>query len=82
MIRGVMIIRGAPDAFTMLLSGGIVSWIGLQAILNLSVVLGVLPTTGIPLPFISYGGTSLAAILFGVGILLNISRSIPPREAA
>ena len=80
-IRGIRIIRNAPDAFSMLLSGGIVSWIGLQAMLNLSVVLGVLPTTGIPLPFISYGGTSLAATLFGVGILLNISRSIPPRGA-
>ena len=80
-IRGVRIIRNAPDAFSMLLSGGIVSWIGIQAMLNLCVVLGVLPTTGIPLPFISYGGTSLAATLFGVGILLNISRSIPPKGA-
>jgi cell division protein FtsW len=72
--RGIRIIRSSPDAFSMLLSGGIVSWIGLQAILNMSVVLGVLPTTGIPLPFISYGGTSIAATLFSVGILLNISQ--------
>lgn len=72
--RGIRIIRSAPDAFSMLLSGGIVSWIGLQAILNMSVVLGVLPTTGIPLPFISYGGTSIVATLLSVGILLNISQ--------
>jgi cell division protein FtsW len=45
-----------------------------QALINISVVLGMLPTTGIPLPFISYGGTSLVALLFGVGLLLNVSR--------
>jgi len=72
--RGIRIVRSAPDAFSMLLSGGIVSWIGLQAILNIGVVLGILPTTGIPLPFISYGGTSLIVTLFSVGILLNISQ--------
>jgi cell division protein FtsW len=72
--RGIRIVRSAPDAFSMLLSGGIVSWIGLQSILNMSVVLGILPTTGIPLPFISYGGTSMIATLFSVGILLNISQ--------
>jgi cell division protein FtsW len=72
--RGIRIVRSAPDAFSMLLSGGIVSWIGLQAILNIGVVLGILPTTGIPLPFISYGGTSLIMTLFSVGILLNISQ--------
>jgi len=72
--RGIRIARNAPDVFSLLLSGGIVSWIGFQAILNISVVLGVLPTTGIPLPFISYGGTSIVTSLFGVGLLLNISR--------
>ncbi len=72
--RGIRIARSAPDAFSMLLGGGIVSWIALQAMLNMSVVLGMLPTTGIPLPFISYGGTSLVATLFGVGLLLNISQ--------
>ena len=72
--RGIRIARNAPDPFSMLLCGGIVSWIGLQAILNMSVVVGILPTTGIPLPFISYGGTSLISTLFCVGLLLNISR--------
>ncbi len=76
-VRGIRIARSAPDAYSMLLSGGIVSWIGFQAILNMSVVVGILPTTGIPLPFISYGGTSLISTLFGVGLLLNISRFRP-----
>ena len=72
--RGIRIVRSSPDAFSMLLSGGITSWITLQAALNICVVLGLLPTTGIPLPFISYGGTSLVVTLFSVGILLNISQ--------
>jgi len=72
--RGLRIVRSAPDAFSMVLSAGIVSWIGIQAFLNISVVLAVAPTTGIPLPFISYGGTALVVMLFGVGILLNISQ--------
>jgi cell division protein FtsW len=72
--RGMRIVRNAPDNFTFLLAGGIVSWIGLQAILNMSVVLGLLPTTGIPLPLISYGGTSLVAALFSIGLLLNVSQ--------
>ena len=80
-IRGARIVRNAPEAFSMFLCGGIVFWIGIQAMLNMSVVLGLLPTTGIPLPFISYGGTSLMADLFGVGILLNVSRSIKPKGA-
>jgi cell division protein FtsW len=79
--RGIRIARSAPDAFSMLLSAGIVSWIGFQAILNMCVVVGILPTTGIPLPFISYGGTSLIATLFGVGLLLNISQfRLAPRD--
>jgi len=72
--RGMRIVRNAPDNFTFLLAGGIVSWIGIQAILNMSVVLGLLPTTGIPLPLISYGGTSLVAALFSIGLLLNVSQ--------
>jgi cell division protein FtsW len=72
--RGMRIVRNASDNFSFLLAGGIVSWIGLQAILNMSVVLGLLPTTGIPLPFISYGGTSLVSAMFAVGLLLNISQ--------
>ena len=77
--RGIKIARSSPDAFSMLLAGGIVAWIGFQALLNISVVLGIAPTTGIPLPLISYGGTSIVTMLFSIGLLLNISqdRNIP-----
>ena len=64
----------APDAFGMLLGIGIVVGIVAQALLNISVVLALVPTKGIPLPFISYGGSSLVPTLAGVGILLNISQ--------
>ncbi len=71
--RGVRASLRAPDRFGALLAGGITSWICMQAFINVSAVTGVIPTTGIPLPFISYGGTSLATSLVGMGILLNIS---------
>lgn len=74
--RGLRITRMASGRFGMLLSGGIISYIGLQAVVNMSVVIGISPTTGIPLPFISYGGTSLVVMLYAVGILLNISSNI------
>ena len=53
---------------------GLVSMIGLQAFLNMGVVTGILPTKGLPLPFISYGGTSLMMTMAAVGVLLNIER--------
>ena len=64
----------APDRFGMLLSLGIVTGIVAQALFNMSVVLSLVPTKGIPLPFISYGGSSLVPTLAAVGILLNISQ--------
>lgn len=72
--RGVRVALRAPDRFGTLLGLGIVSLIVTQALFNMSVVLAVLPTKGIPLPFISYGGSSLVPVLFSVGILLNISQ--------
>ena len=72
--RGVRAALLAPDRFGMLLGLGIVSAIVVQALFNISVVLSLLPTKGIPLPFISYGGSSLVPALFSVGILLNISQ--------
>src|SRR5437660_1536887 len=72
--RGVRAALRAPDRFGMLLGGGIVVGIVAQALLNMSVVLALVPTKGIPLPFISYGGSSLVPTLTGVGILLNISQ--------
>jgi cell division protein FtsW len=72
--RGIRTSLRAPDRFSMLLSLGLVTSIVAQALFNMSVVLALLPTKGIPLPFISYGGSSLVPTLAAVGILLNISQ--------
>ena len=72
--RGVRTALLAPDRFGMLLSLGIVTSIVAQAMFNISVVLSLVPTKGIPLPFISYGGSSLVPTLAAVGILLNVSQ--------
>ena len=72
--RGVRTALLAPDRFGMLLSLGIVASIVAQALFNISVVLSLVPTKGIPLPFISYGGSSLVPTLAAVGILLNVSQ--------
>lgn len=72
--RGFRIASRAPDEFGRLLAVGIVSWIGLQAILNIGAITGIMPLTGMPLPFISYGGTSLAFSLAAIGLLLSISK--------
>src|ERR1043166_7286409 len=72
--RGMRAAMRAPDRFGMLLGLGIVTGIVAQALFNMSVVLALLPTKGIPLPFISYGGSSLVPTLFAVGVLLNISQ--------
>jgi cell division protein FtsW len=72
--RGVRAALLAPDRFGMLLGLGVVAGIVTQALFNISVVLSLVPTKGIPLPFISYGGSSLVPTLVGVGILLNISQ--------
>lgn len=72
--RGLKIASRAPDQFGKLVAVGIVSWITFQAFINISAISGLIPLTGIPLPFISYGGTSLSVLLAAVGILLNISK--------
>jgi cell division protein FtsW len=72
--RGIRTSLLAPDRFGRLLSLGIVTGIVAQALFNISVVLSLVPTKGIPLPFISYGGSSLVPTLTAVGILLNISQ--------
>ena len=76
--RGYHIARRAPDRFSMLVAAGITSWITFQAIVNMGVNLAILPLTGLTLPFVSYGGSSLITTLIGVGILLNISRYAEP----
>jgi cell division protein FtsW len=72
--RGIRAALRAPDRFGMLLGLGLITAIVVQALFNISVVLSLLPTKGIPLPFISYGGSSLVPTLIAVGILLNISQ--------
>ncbi len=72
--RGARAALLAPDRFGMLLGIGIITGLIVQALFNISVVVSILPTKGIPLPFISYGGSSITITLFAVGILLNLSQ--------
>jgi cell division protein FtsW len=72
--RGLKVAQNAPDTFATLLAGGIVSWLAIQFFLNISSMVALTPLTGVPLPFFSYGGTSLTLLMTGIGILLQISR--------
>jgi len=72
--KAFKIVSMAPDTFSKVLGVGIASWIGGQIIINISSMVALTPLTGIPLPFFSYGGTSLVMVLVGCGILLNISK--------
>ncbi len=72
--RGFRIARAAPDRYGTLLASGITMMIAGQALMNMGVATGLLPVTGIPLPFVSFGGTSLVMTMIQVGILLNISQ--------
>ena len=71
--RGIRASRRAPDRFGALLAGGITAWICIQAFINVAAVTVLIPTTGIPLPFISYGGTALVMNLAAMGMLCNVS---------
>ncbi|MFC0301505.1 stage V sporulation protein E [Virgibacillus soli] len=73
--RGIKISLEAPDEFSRYLALGIVSMLTIQAMINISVVIGLIPVTGITLPFLSYGGSSLTLTLCSAGILLNISKA-------
>ncbi|MBT7338535.1 MAG: FtsW/RodA/SpoVE family cell cycle protein, partial [Candidatus Jacksonbacteria bacterium] len=72
--RGILIARNAPDNFGRLLAAGITLWIGFQAFINIGAMIGILPLTGLPLPFMSFGNTALVSMLISMGLLLNISR--------
>ncbi len=72
--RGYRVARRAPDQFGALLAAGITTMIVLQAVINIGVTTGVLPITGVPLPFLSFGGSSLLFTMIGAGMLLNISQ--------
>lgn len=78
--RGIYIAKHAPDMFGRLLATGITAWVVCQAFINIAAISGLIPLTGIPLPFISFGGTSLAILMAAVGILLNVSRHSTLRE--
>ena len=73
-VLGVRAAVRAPDRFGALLAAAITAWIVGQAVLNIGAVIGLFPVTGVPLPFVSYGGTSLIIAMGGVGVLLNVAR--------
>jgi cell division protein FtsW len=79
--RGLRTAALAPDSFGQLLAVGITCWIALQTLINMAVVTGLIPFTGIALPFLSVGGSSLVTCMIGIGIMLSVSRSIE-REGA
>lgn len=72
--RGFIIAKNSLDKFAYLLAGGISGWLFIQAFVNIAAICGLIPLTGMPLPFISYGGSSLVVSLASVGILVNISK--------
>lgn len=76
------IIRKTDDPFVRIVSGGIVVWIIGQALINIGVVLRVFPVLGVPLPFMSQGGTALVSVLLACGVLLSFARTIPPASSA
>jgi cell division protein FtsW len=78
-VLGIRAAMRAPDRFGMLMATGITAWVVGQALVNMGAVTGMLPVTGVPLPFLSFGGTSLVVSMASVGILLNIARHAVPR---
>jgi len=73
--RGFKIARLSQDRFTKILAVGITSWLSIQAFINIGSMIGLMPLTGVPLPFISYGGSHLVTEFFGAGMLLHISKN-------
>ncbi|MCY3780166.1 MAG: putative peptidoglycan glycosyltransferase FtsW [Chloroflexi bacterium] len=81
-IRGFQTARIAKDNFGALLCVGFTSWVIIQALLNIAVMTGVIPSTGVPLPFISFGGSSLLVVMIGVGLMLSVHRVATRRKPA
>ena len=73
--RGFRIALNAPDVFGTLIAVGVTSWIVIEALTNIAVMTGILPLTGVPLPFISYGGSSLVSLMAAVGLLQSVARA-------
>ena len=80
-IRGYQFARRAKDNFGSLLCVGFTSWVIIQALLNIAVMTGAVPSTGVPLPFISFGGSSLLVVMIGVGLMLSAHRVATRRKA-
>ena len=78
-VLGVRAAMRAPDRFGALLAAGVTAWVCGQAAVNMGAVTGLLPVTGVPLPFVSFGGSSLVVTMAAAGILLNIARQAVPR---
>ena len=72
--KGFRMAKTSPDGFGRLLAIGITSWLVIQTLINIAAITGLIPLTGIPLPFVSYGGSALVSVLAGAGILVNISK--------
>jgi cell division protein FtsW len=71
---GVATALRAPDRFGTLVAAGITTWLAAQAFVNIGAVIGILPITGVPLPFVSFGGSSMVSTMAATGILLNVAR--------
>jgi cell division protein FtsW len=82
MIRGFTIARRCQDEFGMLVATGITTWLAIQALLNMAGITSMAPLTGVPLPFLSYGGNALASTLLAMGVLMSISRYGTMRPAS
>lgn len=80
-LRGIFIGRKCKDSFGSFMAIGISTMVAIQAFVNLGAISGVLPITGVPLPFLSYGGSSLLALMIAMGILNNIAKSVKKEEA-
>ncbi|HEY5475482.1 MAG TPA: putative lipid II flippase FtsW [Tepidiformaceae bacterium] len=74
MVRGFQVARRSRDDYGQLVATGITTWITVQALLNIGGITRVIPLTGVPLPFLSYGGSALAAVMLAIGVLVSISR--------
>ncbi len=79
-IAGMRVARTAPDPFGRLLAASLTGWLLLQATINIGSVVGLLPVTGVTLPLVSFGGSSLVFTMLGLGLLLSVARSVSPRR--